>query len=181
MVDQIEPGLGAMIMTENCSKMQTALINAEAMSSSIIITDANVLEQIYSLQEQGDNYIPQPHSADNMLTIQYGVSIQTNVDGQGNVTYSVEKNTMEFNDPGYPPPSVTGTQANEYEDETEGTQSAFDTGMEAWEQAMEQGVTTGYNVVNMISDNSKAFVQFSSDANQAAAFVTTLLHNNKPR
>jgi hypothetical protein len=175
-VDQVQPGLGAMVMTENCSKMQTALIQAEAMSSSIIMSEAMVLEQIYNLQEQGDNSIPQPHSADHMLTIQYGVSIHTNVDGQGNITYSVEKNTMQFNDPGYPPPSVTGTQANEYENETEGTQSAFDTGMEAWEQAMEQGVTTGYNVVNMISDNSKAFVQFSSDANQAASFVTSLLN-----
>jgi len=175
MVDQVEPGLGAMVMTENCSKMQAALINAEAMSASVIIAESDVLKQAYLLQEQGDDYIPQPHSADNMLTIQYGVSIHTDVDGQGNVTYSVEKNTLEFKDPGYPPTSVTGTQADEYENETEATQSAFDTGMQAWEQAIEQEVTTGYSIVNMISDNSKTFVQFSGDANKSASFITTLL------
>ncbi|MCB1109716.1 MAG: hypothetical protein KDK64_01950 [Chlamydiia bacterium] len=171
MVDQIQPSLGNMELTQDCSTMQTALQTAEIMTAKTLITEAYLLEYEYNLQTKAADKIPDAHDQNYMLTIHIAAGMTQ--DGKGG--YTVQTKTLEFNDPGYPPPSVTGATAEQYEDETEATMDAVNTGLETWQQATEQALTSGYSELNQMSQNETGFVQFSSDANNASEFLTQLV------
>ena len=116
MTTEFNPTHGLMEMTDACSKMQTALLNAETSTAALIMTESLLLQQTYNEQTEGDKEIPAPHSANNMFSITYARTMYKTQNG-----WTIDTITYEFNDPGYPPPSVTGTDAENYKAETEAT------------------------------------------------------------
>lgn len=172
MTNQIEPKHGLMELDTDVSNMQSALLLAETDSASFVLAEIKVLEEAYQVQQSGDLSIPATHSQNHQFTLHVADGYKPQGSG-----YTVVTVTYTFADPGYPPAGQTGTLANDEQQETESTLNTFDTGMEAWQQALEQGVTQGFQVVNMISENQAGFVQFAQDANQASANITKLLRN----
>lgn len=174
MTGEINPSHGLMDLTEACSTMQTAIINAEVSLSNVLMSELYLLNEEYNQQTNGDKEIAQGQPDGEQYTISYARWVLPE-----NGQYTVYYYEVGFSDPGYPAADVTGTVADEDRAETEGTLNAFDGYMQTWQQSTESLVSAGYSQMNEYSSNQEGFVQFAKSANDVEDYTTNLVRQKQ--
>lgn len=169
MVQQLDPKLGELDITLASIKMQAAQLNAEVGFANLLIGEATYLQHLYNEQIQGVQDIYTAHTTNHMFSIHITMHVGY---GEAPVT-----KTYYFNDPGLPPPSVTGTKAEEFTDQTQSTARVYDQYMTATQNSFQSLMQSAQSNMEQMSNNQKGTVQFAGTAIQVMEYAMNLIQS----
>lgn len=174
MTGEMDPKQGLMDSAAAYSSMQQSMVLAEQTTGDFVIGMADILIHAYQEQISGDKEIYQWHSNSNYqfsITVAQGIS-QTSGGG-----YTVSKEVYHFDDPGLPPPSMTGTQAGEDKQITLGLGKTWDTMLENYQGKMQSMLGSSYSTVITLSQMGSRIVQAEESGMQEQMYNEQLLQS----
>jgi hypothetical protein len=172
MTGEMDPKQGLMDSAAAYSSMQQSMVLAEQTTGDFVIGMAVI--HAYQEQISGDKEIYQWHSNSNYqfsITVAQGIS-QTSGGG-----YTVSKEVYHFDDPGLPPPSMTGTQAGEDKQITLGLGKTWDTMLENYQGKMQSMLGSSYSTVITLSQMGSRIVQAEESGMQEQMYNEQLLQS----